>query len=56
MAMWIDLGEPILFLILLAWGLFVAVAFFWTFTDEKNRQSLKDFFKRLSETTPHKRK
>jgi hypothetical protein len=52
--MWIDLGEPVLFLILLIWGGFVVVAFFWTFIDKKNRQSLRDFFKRLFETTPQR--
>ena len=52
--MWIDLGEPLLFLILVFWGLFVGVAFIWTFIDKKNRQSLKEFLNRVFQTSPHK--
>ncbi len=51
--MWIDLGEPILFLILLSWALFFFVAIFWTFLDKKNRQGFKEFLNQLTQPNPH---
>jgi hypothetical protein len=51
----IDLGVPLLSLILIFWSILVMISILNTIFGRENLKEVRDFFRRLLDTHPHKK-